>query len=135
MFSYQSFSNAANEGDFNLYIQSVLRRSLFNLPVDVQYGDKLLTLSTCTYEFSEARFVVVARKVREGESTEVDTASAVVNSNPLMPDVWYELYGGYYESDGNYVDWSPSGVASGNETELLEENGDWAAFRYEFFFL
>lgn len=67
----------------------------------------------------------MARKVREGESTEVDTASAVVNSNPLMPDVWYELYGGYYESDGNYVDWSPSGVASGNETELLEENGDW----------
>lgn len=54
VFSYQSFSNAANEGDFNLYIQSVLRRSLFNLPVDVQYGDKLLTLSTCTYEFSEA---------------------------------------------------------------------------------
>lgn len=125
VFSYQSFSNAANEEEFNLYVQSVLRRSLFNLPVDVQYGDKLLTLSTCTYEFSEARFVVVARKVREGESIEVDTASASVNSNPLMPDVWYELYGGYYESDGNYVDWSPSGVASGNETGLPDGNGDW----------
>lgn len=115
-------STATSEEDFNLFVQSVLRRSLINTNVDVEYGDQLLTLSTCTYEFSEARFVVVARKVREGESTEVDTASASMNSNPLMPDVWYELYGGYYESDGNYVDWSPTGNVNGHETGLTEDS-------------
>lgn len=39
-------------------------------------------------------FVVVARKVRKGESASVDTSAAVMNPNPLYPDVWYQLFGG-----------------------------------------
>lgn len=57
-------------------------------------GTRLITLSTCSYEFTEARFVVVARKIREGEDPEVDTSEAYKNPDPLMPRVWYELYGG-----------------------------------------
>ena len=37
---------------------------------------------------------MVARKVRKGESADVDTSQASMNPNPLYPDVWYQLFGG-----------------------------------------
>ena len=72
----------------------MLIRSIINTGVDVLPSDELLTLSTCTYEFKDARYVVVARKVRKGESADVDTSQASMNPNPLYPDVWYQLFGG-----------------------------------------
>ena len=35
--------------------------------IDVQYGDKLLTLSTCYANEDNSRFIVVARRLRDGE--------------------------------------------------------------------
>ena len=57
-----------NEKDFMNYVYNVRIRSLFNCPVDVNEDDELITLSTCSYEFTNWRTVVVARKVRVGES-------------------------------------------------------------------
>ena len=62
--------------------------ALFDTSVDVEYGDELLTLSTCTYEFKEARFVVVARRVRDGEDSKVDVDQAVVNEDAYYPAVY-----------------------------------------------
>ncbi len=92
VFHYIDFIDAASEAEYNEFINQVKIRSLINTGVDAVYGDKLLTLSTCTYEFSDARLVVVARQVRDGESAEMDTSSATYNANPLMPEVWYETY-------------------------------------------
>ena len=39
-------------------------------PVDVRYGDQLLTLSTCYTDEDNSRFVIVARRVREEETTD-----------------------------------------------------------------
>ena len=72
-------------------------RSLFYTDVDLEYGDELLTLSTCYYPFGkevDTRFVLFARRVREGESAEVDTSKAYINDDPLYFDYWYQLYGG-----------------------------------------
>lgn len=82
----------ANDGDFTNFITLVRERSLFNTSVDVKPGDKILTLSTCEYQFEDARMVVMARLVRPGESTAV--AKGTKNPNPLMPDVWYRDFGG-----------------------------------------
>ena len=35
--------------------------------VDVKYGDKLLTLSTCYADEDNSRFIVVARRLRDNE--------------------------------------------------------------------
>lgn len=107
IFWYNSFYEAADQAEFDHYVDSVLRRSLIVTGVDAQYGDKLLTLSTCVYQFSDARMVIVARRVRDGESPEVDVGKAYKNPDPLMPDVWYELYGGSYEG-GSASEWQPS---------------------------
>ena len=59
----------------------------------IKPGDKILTLSTCDTVFEDARFVVMARLVRDGESTEVDTSKARVNTNQRFPQAWYDAKG------------------------------------------
>ena len=83
-----------NEKDFMNYVYNVRVRSMFNCPVDVNEDDELLTLSTCSYEFTNFRTVVVARKVRKGESTKVDVSKATLNKNAVWPQVYYSAYGG-----------------------------------------
>lgn len=82
------------ESDFMNYIYQVRARSIFNCPVDVNEDDTLITLSTCAYDFDQFRFVVVARRVREGETAKVDTSKASINPNPVYPDIWYTVNGG-----------------------------------------
>ncbi len=76
--------------DFENYVDEVRKRSILDIPVDVNPSDKLITLSTCSYEFKDFRTVVVARKVRDGENRFVDTENTKYASNPLMPDCWYQ---------------------------------------------
>lgn len=81
---------------FMPYVEEVRARSLYTTDVDVRPDDKVLTLSTCTYELGtsvDARFVVVARLVREGESEEVDVSKAKANPNPHYPQAWYDRNG------------------------------------------
>jgi len=76
-------TNFSSSNDFTSFVNEVKARSLIKTSVDVNPGDTLLTLSTCTYELPEARFVVMARKVRKGESLDAD--KAVINKNHLDP--------------------------------------------------
>ena len=94
VFKYHTFVDADSVADIQEFLYNVQIRSVLNTGVDVQPSDELLTLSTCTYEFDNARFVIVARRLRDGESAEIDPSLVSKNSAALMPDIWYELYGG-----------------------------------------
>ena len=87
------FTNLSSTYKMSAYLSELAQRSLYDTGVDVQPTDKLLTLSTCSHEFEDARFVVVARLVRPGESAEVDTSKAVVNSKPRYPQAYYTKKG------------------------------------------
>ncbi|MEG1869377.1 MAG: Ig-like domain-containing protein, partial [Oscillospiraceae bacterium] len=97
VFNYQRFINAKDQAEFNSFVTEVKARSLYNIPVDVKYGDELLTLSTCNYYyngvrmFEEARLVVIARRVRDNENIDVDVVNTVMNPNPKLPDEWYKV--------------------------------------------
>lgn len=82
-----------SEANFTNYIAAVDERKLYTTGVDIQPDDKLLTLSTCTYEFSDARLVIIGRMVRDGEDASVDTTLAVANPNPRYPQAWYDKNG------------------------------------------
>lgn len=85
--SRQSF---INEDDFNSWTAEAFERSLINTGVDVNIDDNIITLVTCTYDFDDARFIVMARETREGEDTAVDTSSASANPSPRYPKRWYD---------------------------------------------
>ena len=64
-FNYFSAPTFASTSDFNAYIDAVQSRSIFQIPVDVEPDDALLTLSTC---LDDDRLVVIARRMRPGET-------------------------------------------------------------------
>ena len=92
-FNYM-IGNFQNEKDFMNYVYNVRIRSLINCPVTVNEDDELITLSTCSYEFTNFRTVVVARRVRIGEDPKVDVGKASVNDNAVWPQVYYSSRGG-----------------------------------------
>lgn len=79
----------ASDAEFMNYVYLVRERSLIDTGVTCNEDDQLLTLSTCSYEYSDFRTVVVARKTRTGESSKVDVSKAKANPDPLWPDVYY----------------------------------------------
>ena len=92
VFDYHNRLEFSSREKYDDFINNVMLRSQIITPVDVQYGDEFITLSTCSNEFSNSRFAVFARKVREGESTEVDVFQAYLNPNAKEPD-WNVIYG------------------------------------------
>ncbi len=92
IFNY-TVTEFGSDEKFMEYIAAVDERKLYSTGVDIQPDDKIITLQTCTYEFSDARLVVIGRMLRENESTTVDTSLAVVNENPRYPQAWYDKNG------------------------------------------
>lgn len=100
--NYLFYYIASSFGDnsFMKFYDELQQRSYIHTGVDVQPTDKILTLSTCTYFFDRngalenARFVVVARLVRDGESEEVDVSKATENTNVRYPQLYFDVFGG-----------------------------------------
>ena len=67
VFKYYQFIDAQSEQEFDSYMNDMEGMSLYNTGVTAQYGDRLLTLSTCDYQEKNGRFVVVAKKVTTKE--------------------------------------------------------------------
>ena len=40
---------------------------MFDTGVEAEFGDRFLTLSTCSYQVEDGRFVVVAKEVEPGD--------------------------------------------------------------------
>ena len=54
---------AMNEEQFKEFMSQVHARQCYDTGIDAEYGDQLITLSTCEYTYNNGRFVVVAKKV------------------------------------------------------------------------
>lgn len=96
VFNYHRVHSFENKDAFDSFCAEILDRSCFiNPDVDLKYGDELLTLSTCIYGYGDTantRFVVFARKTRDGESPEVDVEKAYANPSPKFYDTFYSIF-------------------------------------------
>lgn len=93
LFDYISYLKFSTRDAKQAYISQIQKRSLIDTGVKLTADDRLLTLSTCTYEFADARLVVVARQLREGETAEDFGGEVTKRENPVMPEIWDELFG------------------------------------------
>ena len=62
-FKYYQFIEPNSEEEFKSAMKSMAELSIYDTGVSAEWGDDLLTLSTCDYDESQGRFVVVAKKV------------------------------------------------------------------------
>ena len=54
----------ADASAFSEFLESIRARSDFDSPVSVEVSDRIVTLSTCTYDFEDARYVVHGKLVQ-----------------------------------------------------------------------
>ena len=72
-FKYYHFVNAEDKAAFDEFLAGCNALRLYDTDVSAEYGDKLITLSTCEYSRTNGRMVVVAKKI--------DPASPEVGGN------------------------------------------------------
>lgn len=105
VFPYHTVRKFGSKAEFDNYCANILDRTNFiNPDVDLQYGDKILTLSTCMWGYgtpsisagaeAHLRFVIFAREVRDGEDPSVDVSKAYANPSPLFYDAYYNNFAG-----------------------------------------
>ena len=86
IWDYHNYVNFTKKKSFSAFEENLLARTAVNTGVDFNEDDKFITLSTCSNEFEPSRFVVIGRRVRDGESPEVNVSLAEINSDMLEPD-------------------------------------------------
>lgn len=91
VFDYHNYINFTKNKSFDTWKENVLARTAVNTGVDFNEDDKYITLSTCSNEFEPSRFVVIGRRVRDGESSSVDTSKAELNTDAKEPDMNFIL--------------------------------------------
>ncbi|NLD19512.1 MAG: class B sortase [Clostridiales bacterium] len=62
-FKYYQHAGMTSESDFNEFIRGVKSLSEYDTGVTTEYGDQLVTLSTCAYHVKNGRFFVVAKRI------------------------------------------------------------------------
>ena len=89
IFDYHNYVNFTKKKTFAAFEENVLARTAVNTGVDFNEDDKFITLSTCSNEFEPSRLVVIGRRVRDGESPEVNISLAEINTDMVEPDYSY----------------------------------------------
>ena len=66
IFKYYTYAGITTEEQFDEYVEGVKDISVYDTGVDAEYGDQLITLSTCSYHVADklGRFAVVAKRVK-----------------------------------------------------------------------
>lgn len=99
--------NFADETEFYNFVNEAKRRTIRLNDVDVKYGDKLLTLSTCNTIFGNdgpGRLIIMARLVRDGEDPYEGTQNSTENPNIKWPSLYYEYNSGEkYDPDAEFI--------------------------------
>lgn len=92
------------------YIEQVKQRMLYDTGVSLEPTDKVITLSTCIYDYGKSvdtRLVVVGRLLHEGESEAIDASLVKDNPDYRRPQVWYSR-NGKTNPYKNAEKWQPS---------------------------
>ena len=62
VFKFYQFFQADTQEEFDYFYDNIKELSLYDTGVTAEFGDRFLTLSTCSYHVDRGRFVVVAKE-------------------------------------------------------------------------
>ncbi|MDR0974839.1 MAG: class B sortase [Ruminococcus sp.] len=94
VFDYQNYLNFDDTYTFENFKANIEKKNQMITGLDYDENDKYLTLSTCSYEWVPSRHVMIARKLRPGETTSnIDTSLFKLNPDPVWPAVYYKYSG------------------------------------------
>ena len=62
-FNYTDTVDFSTKEDFDSYISKIRELADYETGVTLEFGDKLLLLSTCEYHYEEGRYIVLAKKI------------------------------------------------------------------------
>lgn len=85
-------SEFESDEEFISWIEEAKSRSLIDSGIEIDADDEILTLSTCCYDFEDARFVVMAKKLAADEPLP-NFGAAQINKNPRYPQAYYDKHG------------------------------------------
>ena len=63
-YPYHLFDTAANAEEFDEFVATCKSLGLYDIPTTAEYGDKLLTLSTCYNYIDNGRLVILAKRIK-----------------------------------------------------------------------
>lgn len=64
VFRYYYFIHAETKEEYDDFVSNAKKESLYDIPATAEYGDALITLSTCAYHVKDGRMIVVGKKLR-----------------------------------------------------------------------
>lgn len=62
-FMYYTYTDLQKKEDFDKFVEECDKIKLYDTDATAEYGDQLITLSTCAYHTYNGRFVVVAKRI------------------------------------------------------------------------
>lgn len=62
-FKYYHYAGMTSETEFYEYLKGIREISSYDTGVSAEYGDQLVTLSTCAYHVEDGRFIIVGKRV------------------------------------------------------------------------
>ena len=65
VFKYYHHYTLPDEQSFDYYVRNVKQLAAYETGVSAEFGDELITLSTCNYSREDGRYVLVAKKISE----------------------------------------------------------------------
>ncbi len=76
-FRYYQYTDLTDPAVFAEYMEQVEAAAIYDTGLSADYGDELITLSTCSYHTDNGRFVVVARRTTKEDGTKMNLKNLI----------------------------------------------------------
>ena len=64
VFKYYNFFQANTQEEFDDWYNNIKKMSLYDTGISAEFGDEFITLSCCSYQVEDGRFVVVGKRIK-----------------------------------------------------------------------
>lgn len=95
VFKYVGYRDFDEDHTFEAWKEEMSKRSWYSSDIDVNENDDFITLSTCSSDISDMRWVIVARKLRADDDVDalVKSYKERANEDIYFPERWIRSWG------------------------------------------